>query len=424
MPKAEPDPAGRATATMTAPEPPARTAWLPAAYQPGPAEPQKPRHPPANGHPAIGFDTAHRAAYAYCHELCDPVTASRAADEAVASWTARDRAGAADALSLLAITREVAARHATRAARPGLRGVLGAEHETDCDSTLPRLADAASGRLSDRDRRAFDAHMSGCLRCQATALKAERAERAFRAKLNSGDEAAPSAAAAVAAAAAPEPVPAALTPAPLPPEPAAAAGESAWALPAVAAAPAADAALAPEAEATTTLEATPPRTPANRRRRLVAGALALVAALGVAAAAVALIGHSSKRSDTAASRKPAAPAAAVVTHSARSLKHRAAKSHRRAVVHRAHARKAPQQPAATVASTSQPTNTGSAPVASSPPVTSAPAAPVTPAAPVAPSSPPPTSSGPSVSIQGGGGLPAQNAPTQGIGSGGSSGSKH
>ena len=189
MPKADPDPAPDATATMTAPEPPATTAWLPSPYRPGAAEPQKPRHARRGGHAPIDFDTAHRAAYAYCQELCDPVTATRAADEAVAAWTARGRAHAADAGTLLAITREVAARHATRAARPGLRGVLAAEHETDCDSTLPRLADAASGRLSDRDRRALDAHMSGCLRCQATALKTERAERAFRAKLKSGDEA-------------------------------------------------------------------------------------------------------------------------------------------------------------------------------------------------------------------------------------------
>ena len=77
-------------------------------------------------------------------------------------------------------------RHPRRQARAARRARRRARDRLRLDAAAPRRR--GRGRLSDRDRRALDAHMSGCLRCQATGLKTERAERAFRAKLKSGDE--------------------------------------------------------------------------------------------------------------------------------------------------------------------------------------------------------------------------------------------
>ncbi len=417
-------PAPGATATLSQPTGP--TAWLPAGVgvasagaepapdSPAPLGPSSEPAPPrrhngfrAGARQPIDSAVAHRAAAAYCQELCDPATAAHASDEAVASWTARGRARASDPDALLAVTREVAAHHASRAAKPGWRGVLSAEHESECDLTLSRLADASAGRLSDRQRRDLDAHTAGCLRCQATVLRTERAERAFRTKLNDRTE---------------------------PVGPVAAADDnprdtSEWALPAAvaaasAAAPAAEAASNAGAQAATTTVDRPPdstqRDP-GRRQRLAAAVLVLAA---IAAGAILLIGGPGNKKTVTSSRRAAAPAVVAASHPAHRASHRVAKPHKRAVVHHARSHKA-KHAAPAAAPASQPTAAATTPVTSSPSV-STPSSPVvvTPSAPVVQSPPPTGSSGPSVSIHQGSGLPASNAPTQGIGSGGSSGSKH
>ncbi|MEA2196603.1 MAG: hypothetical protein QOJ25_654 [Solirubrobacteraceae bacterium] len=58
--------------------------------------------------------------------------------------------------------------------------------DTACGATPSRLAARAIGRLRDDQRRELDAHLDGCLPCQATELRMLRAERAFATFVASG----------------------------------------------------------------------------------------------------------------------------------------------------------------------------------------------------------------------------------------------
>jgi hypothetical protein len=112
----------------------------------------------------------------YCRNVCPPRTANLATAEilggAASGFTTDDE--------LLRRTRIAAANHApVRDTGSGWRGVLAAEHEEDCDATPRRLAARANGDIDPPEQDRLEQHLGGCLRCAAAELKMERAERAF-----------------------------------------------------------------------------------------------------------------------------------------------------------------------------------------------------------------------------------------------------
>jgi anti-sigma factor RsiW len=92
--------------------------------------------------------------------------------------------GPLSAHNLRWVTRLIDTEHAKAYANepPSRRGSA----DTGCVATPSRLAARAIGRLRDDQRRELDAHLDGCLRCQATELRILRAERAFATLVASG----------------------------------------------------------------------------------------------------------------------------------------------------------------------------------------------------------------------------------------------
>src|SRR5207245_1578280 len=89
---------------------------------------------------------------------------------------------------LLRVTRVAAAAHAPRKSTPrGLRGMLAAEHESECDLTPALLAEQANGELSPARQFKLENHLARCLLCRAAELRERRASRAFSAVLATGD---------------------------------------------------------------------------------------------------------------------------------------------------------------------------------------------------------------------------------------------
>ncbi|HWE33153.1 MAG TPA: hypothetical protein VG410_06690 [Solirubrobacteraceae bacterium] len=321
------------------------------------------------------------------------------------------------AAALLEQTRSAAADHfAAQVSGP----------TADCSRTAVLLAQRDSGTIGRGDLKQLGSHLNRCVTCQATELRAKRAERVFHALADSAAQAravAPAAAAPAAvapAAAAPAPA------APAPAAPAAAAAGAAAAAAAGAAAAAADssadthswstAALAPAAAGGGA--APPPPASASyrrRRRRPLLLASAALLALVVVAVAVLLSNNKSNTSNPplthAAAPPPAAhhAAASHARHHARVVKHHTVVHHKAAVRHKA------ATAHTTVASTPTP------PVYT-PPATTAPSTPVTSAPPPpAPSSSSGSSGGsgsPTLTQgSGGGSLPPATGPTSTVGSG-------
>lgn len=129
-----------------------------------------------------------RAIEVYCRELCGSEHMSVAADDVVSSISPAD-AGRGDD-QLLRVTRTAAAAHAPRRTGPrGLRGMLAAEHETECDLTPGLLAELANGELPPARQFKLENHLHRCLFCRASALRERRASRSFSAVLATGDPA-------------------------------------------------------------------------------------------------------------------------------------------------------------------------------------------------------------------------------------------
>jgi hypothetical protein len=111
---------------------------------------------------------------------------SQAASDAIDSISPADAWGGDDAL--LRVTRTAAARHApTKAAPRGWRGVLSAEHESECDRTPSLLAQQANGELPPARQSSLEEHLQRCLFCRAAELREHRAARAFSAVIATGD---------------------------------------------------------------------------------------------------------------------------------------------------------------------------------------------------------------------------------------------
>jgi len=380
---------------------------------------------------AAGLDGAHAraAAKAYCRELCRPATLEQAV------------AASLEPLEMATLSRPIPEDELLRTTRLAAAGLLASDigdrdaadgSRGTCANMTIALADRANGELGAEARRQLDAHLEQCMVCQATRIRMARAGRAFVAMAGASVDvgswfdlpalpvprhAAPQARPERAAATSPRRAAPAPAPSPAPPKTSIAA-----------------AATAP------TRSATPPRRPVavaagdrarqvRRRRRFLAVAAMLLTVV-VAVAAVVLsrapstspaaglvpsrtahvgaasTGTHAATAAKAAKAKPAGHPAAVKTHHAANTR-RAAKTHRAVTAHRATPAK--HAAPATVVST-PPARVVVAPArVVSAPVTERPASTRT-ATRAKPSPPSATPQGPS--------LPAQKAPTKGIGSGG------
>jgi Putative zinc-finger len=330
-----------------------------------------------------------RAVEAYCAELCPPALVERTAADVLKS--ARARAGGPPSdRALLEVAREIAADRA--AAPPDEDSQHG-----DCSHTPSLLAARAGGELTGAELAQLERHLADCVWCQATELKSARAERVFATAITDADPAEASL----------EPEPTPDQPAPLPVGPARDVRQAG------AFAPPPLAATAGEADI-----AVPPQRGRRRRAAAVLGVLAALAALAAGAVALLGSGHSGNGSAPASLSTthptPARSATHAAHHRARQRHHHHAAARHRRAHHAGHPAPAASAP-----------SSGSAPAGTS---TSAPAAS---SSPVVQSSAPPSSGssggsqgtggagGGSVAAVQQGGLPAQSAPTQGIGSGGS-----
>jgi hypothetical protein len=309
------------------------------------------------------------AVEAYCREVCSPERARAAVGEIVDSSSGmRDE-------ELLRHTRTIAANYApSKAPRRGWRRSEPAE----CEATPALLAARANEELDPERRDALERHLESCLNCQATELRAQRAERAF------------AGIGGVIAAQSPSPEPEPEQQRPVVAGPIAAPEQPAF-IPEPIATPeprpdVAEPILTPMTEAPTSewipttapvaiasgLSDVPPG-PRPRRRRLsvVVAAAAAVAAVAIVAALVS--SHTSKQPNVAGVATATIPVTSTPApvHHKPAVKHRAAKKH--------HA--APKKHAVHHA----------APVASAPPVVASvtPAASPTPSAPVSQPAPAP-----------------------------------
>lgn len=330
---------------------------------------------------------------AYCNELLDSRLTTEATETILSRFNAVADGPRATAGELLRLTRKTATDYAR--APDAWRGLTLAARREECRGIPARIAARDGNTLAPAARADLDAHLDRCLGCQAIELRLKRAERAFTTTLKATAQGDPQAAAA---------------------EPAAAAGAAALAGP----------------------------TRRHRLRRLpgwlrLAGAAGMLAALAALAVLLGTAGsgkHATTAVPASASTQPSPATSTTVHHRATAVKHRAARHHGRTHRPAKHARprSAGNGASTPVASTSG----GSSAVPTAPPSTAAPAVAVPRPAPAAGSgstggggssgsaggSSSGSSSG-SVSVtQQGSGLPAQSAPTQGIGSGGSSGSQH
>lgn len=352
--------------------------WLPEELPPIAPEPEAAAARALHGdRPAPVLDTAHitRAVDAYCGELLGPAAGAEAAETIISRVHSASARSAATFDELLRLTRKTAAAYAL--APGGWQGLVPADPESECRATPARIAARDSGGLSAATRVEFDAHLDHCLGCRAIELRVARAERAFVATLEDTSE--------------------------------------------------------------NDRDAGPSEAPAaaeRPRRRAFFGSgqalLAVGACAAIAVAAVVLLlsgGHSPSAVQAAATSTPAPvstrgvkPRAKTAAHHARAHRHRARTPAR-------HARPRSKRHARPVRA-----GTSSAPAGSSVPSSgggSSPSPAVGSGSPGASSSGSTGSSGASssggssVSVsQQGSSLPAQSAPTQGIGSGGSSGSQH
>lgn len=419
--------AWRPQADLAVPSPPApvsqqaSTDWLPAGATttleraPAPPAPESADWQPPGSSEAAQLSAQQRVAvHAYCQEMCGADRAAIAAEDATSAISG---SGSVDERELLQATRLAAATHA--AVPIGGSGwksrfvdALAAEHEVNCRRVPTMLAQRANGQLSKGERAALDDHLHRCLRCRATEVRGDRAERAFVAA-GAGTALGAVEAAAAQSPATPRPVD---TPAPLaaPAEPAAA-GEhepapQKWEAASTAVIPATVLAAASAHDASA---AAPRRRGGTHRRALVAAACLLLLA-GIAVAGIAIANHG--KSSSAATSSPTVASTPKVSTPAHRVQHR--------IVHRAHASKPHRRahprrivkPTTTVvaaAPTSAPTPTPSAPVVNS--ALSAPA-PSQPVAQPAPSQPASSSSPSTISISQPS-LGSAPARTQGIGGG-------
>src|SRR5205807_6040717 len=122
----------------------------------------------------------------YCRELCGSPRMTAAAAHVIGSISPADGDGGDD--QLLRVTRSAAAAHAPRKASPsGLRGMLAAEHQSECDLTPALLAERANGELPPARQFKLENHLARCLFCGAAEVREQRASRAFSAVLATGD---------------------------------------------------------------------------------------------------------------------------------------------------------------------------------------------------------------------------------------------
>ncbi len=300
--------------------------------------------------------------------MCEPQERAAAVDEIM-----HTRSDVPDD-ELLRTTRRVAAAHVASTVGAGAwQSGATSEHDTECDDTAARLAARASGELGGEGKEELERHLAACGGCRAVELKQARAERAFAAVLSG------------------------LVPSDL------LTGKT----------------RAQSTTPTIAIAAPEPREARGRRFGLLAAVpraavLGAVAVLVAAAAASAIFLSGGGPSKHVTATRPAgstSTAAAKPAHQAtRHVRHHAAVHRRRPNKPVKHAKPAPSSTPATptaVASTPTP-----APVTNSAPVSV-----VHSSNPSPPVNSQPSSSSPSVTIQGGNSLPAQNAPTQGIGSG-------
>ena len=359
------------------------------------------------------------AVRAYCRELCDPTAIEVAVAASVAGRQGSNGASAAGWGELLRTTRVVAAKHVLDCSN-------GSKRNRQCIATPARLAALANGELDRGERRELREHLQQCMACQATKIKMDRAERAF-ATMAPADIATEPRSEPIA----PRLEPIAPRPQPIEPQPqpiaprlqpaaepitwqrASAAEATATALAAAAAAKAAGATAAP-APAHARPRSRPPRERDRQRRAGLIGVavLATVAILAVVAAALVLDSGSSRPTIPHVQAVVKTPATSTPSHvtttrhpaKPKSATHRAAKPHRAAA--KAHRTVKPKPTPAVHIVASVPVR----------PVTVTPVAPRRAVTPVVVAKPPAAKpSTPSVTPQGGS-LPAQSAPTKGIGS--------
>ena len=359
------------------------------------------------------------AVRAYCRELCDPTAIEVAVAASVAGRQGSNGASAAGWGELLRTTRVVAAKHVLDCSN-------GSKRNRQCIATPARLAALANGELDRGERRELREHLQQCMACQATKIKMDRAERAF-ATMAPADIATEPRSEPIA----PRLEPIAPRPQPIEPQPqpiaprlqpaaepitwqrASAAEATATALAAAAAAKAAGATAAP-APAHARPRSRPPRERDRQRRAGLIGVavLATVAILAVVAAALVLDSGSSSPTIPHVQAVVKTPATSTPSHvtttrhpaKPKSATHRAAKPHRAAA--KAHRTVKPKPTPAVHIVASVPVR----------PVTVTPVAPRRAVTPVVVAKPPAAKpSTPSVTPQGGS-LPAQSAPTKGIGS--------
>ena len=359
------------------------------------------------------------AVRAYCRELCDPTAIEVAVAASVAGRQGSNGAPAAGWGELLRTTRVVAAKHVLDCSN-------GSKRNRQCIATPARLAALANGELDRGERRELREHLQQCMACQATKIKMDRAERAF-ATMAPADIATEPRSEPIA----PRLEPIAPRPQPIEPQPqpiaprlqpaaepitwqrASAAEATATALAAAAAAKAAGATAAP-APAHARPRSRPPRERDRQRRAGLIGVavLATVAILAVVAAALVLDSGSSSPTIPHVQAVVKTPATSTPSHvtttrhpaKPKSATHRAAKPHRAAA--KAHRTVKPKPTPAVHIVASVPVR----------PVTVTPVAPRRAVTPVVVAKPPAAKpSTPSVTPQGGS-LPAQSAPTKGIGS--------
>jgi anti-sigma factor RsiW len=359
------------------------------------------------------------AVRAYCRELCDPTAIEVAVAASVAGRQGSNGAPAAGWGELLRTTRVVAAKHVLDCSN-------GSKRNRQCIATPARLAALANGELDRGERRELREHLQQCMACQATKIKMDRAERAFAtmAPADIATEPQPQPIAPRLEPIAPRPQPIEPQPQPIAPrlQPAAepitwqrasAAEATATALAAAAAAKAAGATAAP-APAHARPRSRPPRERDRQRRAGLIGVavLATVAILAVVAAALVLDSGSSSPTIPHVQAVVKTPATSTPSHvtttrhpaKPKSATHRAAKPHRAAA--KAHRTVKPKPTPAVHIVASVPVR----------PVTVTPVAPRRAVTPVVVAKPPAAKpSTPSVTPQGGS-LPAQSAPTKGIGS--------
>jgi len=387
------------------------------------------------------------AVRAYCRELCDPTAIEVAVAASVAGRQGSNGASAAGWGELLRTTRVVAAKHVLDCSN-------GSKRNRQCIATPARLAALANGELDRGERRELREHLQQCMACQATKIKMDRAERAFAtmapADIATEPRSEPIAPRLEPIAPRPQPIepqpqpiaprlePIAPRPQPIEPQPqpiepqpqpiaprlrpaaepitwqrASAAEATATALAAAAAAKAAGATAAP-APAHARPRSRPPRERDRQRRAGLIGVavLATVAILAVVAAALVLDSGSSSPTIPHVQAVVKTPATSTPSHvtttrhpaKPKSATHRAAKPHRAAA--KAHRTVKPKPTPAVHIVASVPVR----------PVTVTPVAPRRAVTPVVVAKPPAAKpSTPSVTPQGGS-LPAQSAPTKGIGS--------